>query len=69
MLDRVRLLTGRLYRRAGRLRSLLVKDHHQDKSNNDAGGPDENGYSETIHFFHGRNYTDYGVAAGISLMS
>lgn len=69
MLERARLLTGRLYRRTGRIGTLLVEDHHQNKSDNDAGGSNEDGYSETIHFFHGRYYTDYGVAAGISLMS
>lgn len=69
MLEIVRLLTGRLYRTAGRIGSLLVKNHHQNKSDNDASGADENGYGETIHFFHERYYTDYGVTAGISLIS
>ena len=69
MLERVRLFTGRLCRPAWRIGALLIEDHHQNKSGNDAGGPDENGYGETIHFFHGRYYTDYGVAAGISLIS
>ena len=53
----------------GALVRFLVEDHHQDKSDNNAGGPNENSYSETIHFFHGRYYTDYGVTAGISLTS
>ena len=69
MRGRVRLLTGRLYRRAGRFGSFLVEDHHQYKTGNNGGGPNENGYSETIHFFHGRYYTDYGIAAGITLIS
>ena len=69
MLDRVRLLTCRLYRPAGRIGALLVEDHHQYEANNDADCPTEHGNSETIEFFHGRYYTDYGVTAGISLMS
>ena len=69
MLEDVRLLTGRLYRSASHFGSFFVKGHHQDKSDDDAGGSHKNRNSETIHFFHGRDYTDYGVTAGISLMS
>ena len=69
MRGRVRLLTGRFYRSDWRLGSFLVEDHHQYKTGNNAGGTNENSYRETIHFFHGRYYTDYGVAAGISLIS
>ena len=69
MRGRVRLLTDRLYRPAGCFGSFLVEDHHQYKTGNNGGSANENGYSETIHFFHGRYYTDYGMAAGISLIS
>jgi len=65
-----RLLTDRFYRFAGGgVGRLLVENHHQYKTRNDAGGTDENSDRETIHFFHGRYYTDYGIAAGISLIS
>lgn len=66
--EHVLLFTGR-FRRIADSRALLVEDHHQDEANNDAGCPAEHRNSETIEFFHGRYYTDYGATAGISFTS